>query len=89
MGAINMMSKLELFNNIRILSINNDHINPSMVEQIIQSTPNLKEIKFNNVKVTEKMAKLLVSGCPSLEQVYMEGGRTDDVSLLFFLLFIA
>lgn len=80
-GAINMMTKLNLFNNIRILSINNDNINPTMVEQIIQSTPNLREIKFSNVKVTEKMAKLLVSGCPALEQVYMEGGRTDDVSI--------
>jgi hypothetical protein len=79
-GAIHMMSKLDLFSAIRILSINNDNINPSMVEQIIQSSPNLREIKFNNVKVTEKMAKLLVSCCPTLEQVYMEGGRTDDVS---------
>jgi hypothetical protein len=79
-GAIHMMSKLDLFTAIRILSINNDNINPAMVEQIIQSSPNLREIKFNNVKVTEKMAKLLVSCCPTLEQVYMEGGRTDDVS---------
>ena len=82
MGAINMMSTLDLFSAIRILSINNDNINPAMVEQIIQSSPNLREIKFNNVKVTEKMAKLLVSCCPTLEQVYMDGGRTDDVSIL-------
>eukprot|EP00026_Physarum_polycephalum_P008050 Phypoly_transcript_08126.p1 GENE.Phypoly_transcript_08126~~Phypoly_transcript_08126.p1 ORF type:complete len:502 (-),score=85.25 Phypoly_transcript_08126:45-1481(-) len=80
-GAIQMMSKLDLFTAIRILSINNDNINPTMVEQIIQSSPNLREIKFNNVKVTEKMAKLLVSCCPTLEQVYMEGGRTDDECL--------
>jgi hypothetical protein len=79
-GAINMMKKLDLFSSIRILSINNEHINPTMVENIIQSSPNLREIKFSNVRVTEKMAKLLVSHCPTLEQVYMEGGRTDDVS---------
>lgn len=81
MGAINMLEKTDMFSNVRIVNINNESITSSMVEQIIQSTPNLKEIKFNNLKVTEKMTKLLVSKCPSLEQVCMEGGRTDDVSL--------
>lgn len=79
-AALKMMDTTQRLSCVRSVNLNNTNIKQSTVEFIIEHAPALKEIRLHNLKMTEKIAKLLVSKCPSLEQVYMDGGRTTDVS---------
>lgn len=79
-AALKMMDTTHRLSCVRSVNLNNTNIRQSTVEFIIEHAPALKEIRLHNLKMTEKIAKLLVSKCPSLEQVYMDGGRTTDVS---------
>ena len=79
-AALRMMDTTHRLACVRSVDLNNTNIRQSTVEFIIEHAPALKEIRLLNLKMSEKVAKLLVSKCPSLEQVYMDGGRTTDVS---------
>lgn len=81
-AALKMMDTTQRLACVRSVNLNNTNIRQSTVEFIIEHAPALKEIRLHNLKMTEKIAKLLVSKCPSLEQVYMDGGRTTDVSFV-------
>lgn len=79
-SALKMMDHTHRLSCVRSVNLNNTHIKQATVEFIIEHAPALKEIRLHNLKMTEKIAKLLVSKCPQLEQVYMDGGKTTDVS---------